>query len=116
MAASQGQGEENTAQGIVSGHAYSLISINEFEHQGQLVRLLKLRNPWGSGEWKGDWSDASPLWTPELRASQGCKIEDDGTFFIPFEQYLIEYAWTSVAIDMDKSYKRSNFMHKFAEK
>jgi len=55
------------------------------------------------------------MWTEALRKSQGCKIEDDGTFFIPFESYLIEYVWTSIAVDMDKSYKRSNFMHKFTD-
>lgn len=33
IAASQGQGEEATAQGIISGHAYSLISLHEFTHQ-----------------------------------------------------------------------------------
>jgi len=31
------------------------------------VRLCVMRNPWGQGEWKGEWSDNSPLWTPELR-------------------------------------------------
>ena len=51
MAASQGQGENKNSEGVISGHAYSLISINEFKHQGKQVRLLRLRNPWGSGEW-----------------------------------------------------------------
>jgi len=23
-----------------------------------------MRNPWGTGEWKGDWSDNSKKWTP----------------------------------------------------
>lgn len=57
MAASRGEGEEQNADGIISGHAYSLISIHEFQYRGKTVRLLKLRNPWGSGEWQGDWSD-----------------------------------------------------------
>jgi len=26
-----------------------------------------MRNPWGDGEWTGDWSDGSNLWTPELK-------------------------------------------------
>jgi hypothetical protein len=60
-----------------------------------------LRNPWGSGEWTGDWSDNSPLWTEELRKKVGCVAADDGTFHIPYEDYLRDYAWTSVAVDMD---------------
>lgn len=51
MAASHGQGENKNADGVISGHAYSMISIHEFTHQGKEVKLLKLRNPWGSGEW-----------------------------------------------------------------
>lgn len=67
IASSQGAGESVTDSGIVQGHAYSLISIHEFTHSDRSVRLLKLRNPWGRGEWTGDWSDKSNLWTPELR-------------------------------------------------
>ena len=62
MAASHGQGENRNDEGVISGHAYSLISIHEFQLKGKEVNLLKLRNPWGSGEWQGDWSDRSPLW------------------------------------------------------
>lgn len=32
MAASHGQGENKNAEGVISGHAYSLISIHEFKH------------------------------------------------------------------------------------
>jgi len=28
---------------------------------------LVYRNPWGSMEWTGDWSDNSPLWTEEMQ-------------------------------------------------
>ena len=46
------------------GHAYTLLSAAQLTlSNGQQVNLVKLRNPWGSGEWKGDWSDKSPLWT-----------------------------------------------------
>jgi len=54
--------------GLVSDHAYSVISAYEVDHKGgQKLRLLKLRNPWGHQEWTGDWSDESPKWTAELR-------------------------------------------------
>ena len=44
--------------GIVPGHAYSVLKVCETGG----FKLLCLRNPWGSFEWKGDWSDSSPLW------------------------------------------------------
>lgn len=60
--------EDYQAAGLVSDHAYSVISAVEVNHpdDGQ-VKLLKLRNPWGHKEWLGDWSDNSDKWTPELR-------------------------------------------------
>ena len=67
MAASHGEGEERTSEGVISGHAYSIISVHEFNLDDENVKLLKLRNPWGTGEWSGDWSDKSSLWTPQLR-------------------------------------------------
>ena len=30
------------------------------------TRLLKLRNPWGDGEWKGPWSDNDDMWRTPL--------------------------------------------------
>ena len=52
MASSHGQSENrNDEAGVVMGHAYSVISIHEFQHKGKEVKLLKLRNPWGHGEW-----------------------------------------------------------------
>ena len=54
-------------QGIVSGHAYSVLSVHQFRKGRDNVRLVKLRNPYGNTEWEGDWSDNSHKWTPELR-------------------------------------------------
>jgi len=65
-----GQGEaEIEDSGIAAGHAYSLISAHEFVARGVTVQLVKLRNPWGSYEWKGAWSDKDKVnWTRELSA------------------------------------------------
>ena len=59
MAASHGQGENRGEEGVISGHAYSLLSIHEIVYEGKDTKLLRLRNPWGTGEWQGKWSDKS---------------------------------------------------------
>ena len=67
IAASVGEGEATNDDGIISGHAYSLISVHEIDFSKETVRLLKLRNPWGQTEWKGAWSDGDLRWNPDLR-------------------------------------------------
>ena len=42
--------------GLVTRHAYSILAAVEVvDNTGKQVRLVKLRNPWGKFEWKGDW-------------------------------------------------------------
>lgn len=39
--------------GLVAAHAYSILKIYEIMHPTLgIVKLLKLRNPWGTGDWK----------------------------------------------------------------
>mmetsp|Transcript_6794 Transcript_6794/g.6093 ORF Transcript_6794/g.6093 Transcript_6794/m.6093 type:complete len:189 (-) Transcript_6794:120-686(-) len=88
-----GSGEDkNDVQGIVGGHAYTLISA----HKVGDVRLLRIRNPWGSGEWTGDYSDKSDKWTPELKKAVGWTDEDDGTFFMTPEHFKEIYEEVNV--------------------
>lgn len=49
--------------GLLPRHAYSVLNVKEVNGH----RLVHLRNPWGTFGWKGDWSDQSTLWTPEMR-------------------------------------------------
>lgn len=92
---------------MISGHAYSLISIHEFEHEGEEHRLLKLRNPWGQKEWTGAWSDNSSLWTDELRVELGASVDEDGIFFIPYLDYVRHFGTTSICVNADPN----NFFH-----
>lgn len=57
--------------GIISGHSYSILATHRFKHKSAKVRLVKLRNPQGTNEWQGDWSDKSDKWTPKIRADLG---------------------------------------------
>ncbi|XP_025049173.1 calpain-12-like [Alligator sinensis] len=54
--------EQKTLEGLVKGHAYSVIGTYQLDLGGRQVKLVRLRNPWGRAEWIGDWSDSSPLW------------------------------------------------------
>ena len=89
-------GVKQAYDGVVKSLAYSLLAVNEFKHNGKIVKLLKLRNPWGRHEWNGAWSDKSSEWTPELDAMLDHTNEDDGTFFIPFNDMLIKYENISI--------------------
>lgn len=46
-----------------------------------------MRNPWGKGEWTGDWSDKSDLWTPEIKKELEYSDKDDGSFWIRVDDF-----------------------------
>jgi len=70
--------------GLVTGHAYSILSDHTVTlSNGKSVDLVRIRNPWGTGEWKGDWGDSSKLWTPDLKVqipNNELSFGDDGAF------------------------------------
>ena len=85
---------KKSVKGISNGHAYSILDSREYRKAGsdKTLRLMRIRNPWGHTEWKGDYSDNSPLWTPEIKAFFGYTgAGNDGVFFIPFDDYIKEF-------------------------
>jgi hypothetical protein len=98
-----GGSEHDTGNGLLTQHAYGILRC--VTTRANQTRLVQLRNPWGkilrsiqcsislicvSGmkEWSGRWSDGSREWTPELRAELNHKDADDGTFWMPFEDFV----------------------------
>jgi calpain-15 len=58
--------------GLVNGHAYSIIACGTVVgSDNKTANLVQIRNTWGSFEWNGDWSDNSQLWTDEARKKMG---------------------------------------------
>lgn len=49
-----------------------------------IEKLVKMRNPWGRGEWQGDWSDSSYKWTDSVKEMLNYSNQDDGIFFMTF--------------------------------
>ena len=85
--------EWKKSNGIVAGHAYSILRVEEIGN----VKLLQLRNPWGRFEWNGMWSDKSDMWDkhPYVKMRLGNTIKDDGTFWIDW------YNFQSIFTDVD---------------
>lgn len=64
-----GSDSDVSSLGVVQGHAYSLLQVKEVNG----VQLLQLRNPWGSKEWNGQWSDTdSHSWTRYMKYVGAC--------------------------------------------
>ena len=74
--------------GLITRHAYSVTGLARVRGQLGDTHLVRLRNPWGKGEWTGEWSDKSEKWTQELRDRFNIVDSDDGTFCMPYGAYL----------------------------
>mmetsp|Transcript_119679 Transcript_119679/g.381968 ORF Transcript_119679/g.381968 Transcript_119679/m.381968 type:complete len:610 (-) Transcript_119679:14-1843(-) len=87
------------AQGLVQKHAFSLLQVRTVRrslHSRQFFRFVQVRNPWGTGEWNGPWSDESPEWEqyPYVRQQLRFERSDDGAYWMQWEDFC-EY-WSYV--------------------
>uniref|UniRef100_A0A673BHB6 Calpain 1, (mu/I) large subunit a n=1 Tax=Sphaeramia orbicularis TaxID=375764 RepID=A0A673BHB6_9TELE len=86
--------EAVTFKKLVKGHAYSVTGLKEVDFQGQMERLIRVRNPWGQVEWTGAWSDNSPEWDeidPSEREDLHLKMED-GEFWMSFNEFKRQFS------------------------
>jgi len=88
-------------QGVISGHAYSIIQVIEVGVEGHddydTLRLLKIRNPHAGNEWTGPFSDADEdSWNAHPEALEACEHEvgenNDGFFWMPFDEFKNGYS------------------------
>uniref|UniRef100_A0A5F5PQQ6 Calpain-1 catalytic subunit n=1 Tax=Equus caballus TaxID=9796 RepID=A0A5F5PQQ6_HORSE len=85
--------EAVTFKKLVKGHAYSVTGAKQVNYQGQMVSLIRMRNPWGEVEWTGAWSDGSSEWNnvdPYEREQLRVKMED-GEFWMSFRDFMREF-------------------------
>jgi len=84
--------EAGQKQGLVQKHAFSLLQVRAVPlnwHSNEYFRMVQIRNPWGTGEWKGSWCDDSPLWDkyPHVKSTLGFSDRDDGTYWMQWEDF-----------------------------
>ena len=84
------------------GHAYALLGHTVLSNG---VKLVKLRNPWSSEAWSGDWSRDSDLWTDEFKQEVGEVGENDGIFFISIEDYYSTWRLTTINLDTENMHE-----------
>jgi len=127
--------EEKMENGLLAGHAYSVqgffdmqVAADDQTSEGKAVQLVYVRNPWGRQEWNGPWSDNSleviknkKQYAPltrlvDLLQRQGFekhvydeKLNDDGLFFMDFEDFTAEFDDLSVCVDFPPEYSGIRF-------
>ncbi|KAM4604087.1 calpain 2, (m/II) large subunit, like [Polymixia lowei] len=91
---SSSDSEAVTSQKLVKGHAYSVTGAAEVEYCGDMVKLIRIRNPWGQVEWTGSWSDNSMQWR-QISDDDRDRLShrsEDGEFWMSFSDFLRHYS------------------------
>ncbi|XP_059377132.1 calpain-1 catalytic subunit-like [Carassius carassius] len=79
--------------GLVEMHAYAITGVAEVVCKGRPVKLVRIFNPWGHGEWNGDWSDGSPLWKLVHPEDQKYNVVlDNGEFWMSMEDFCRNFS------------------------
>lgn len=90
--------ELKMANGLVKGHAYAVTAVKKVRlghgllafFKNETIPLIRMRNPWGTIEWKGAWSDSSEEWSKvgdTERGNLGITVADDGEFWMSFTDW-----------------------------
>eukprot|EP00930_Biecheleria_cincta_P039443 TRINITY_DN27122_c0_g1_i1.p1 TRINITY_DN27122_c0_g1~~TRINITY_DN27122_c0_g1_i1.p1 ORF type:complete len:1791 (-),score=286.76 TRINITY_DN27122_c0_g1_i1:25-5397(-) len=100
---SAGSDTDISSMGIVQGHAYSILRVEEIDGN----RLMQVRNPWGSTEWKGKWSDGDKAsWTQRMKSKLDYVNKDDGAFWIAFEDFVVHFRNIYICRVFNESWNR----------
>lgn len=114
----------------MSGHAYGIIDLIELKEYGvinpktgldRVHKLMRIRNPWGFGEWNGKWSDNSEeidLLGELLHTQYINKLPvderfhpntNDGTFLMNYQSWRDIYNNMYICVDFAKSWTAIRF-------
>lgn len=103
--------------GLVGCHAYSILDVREVRTaDGRDVRLVRVRNPHGVGEWTGEWSDSSRAWA-DVVAAAGLERTgvDDGTFWMDVTHFMMGFSIVDVCL-AHRGWHARSFANAFPER
>ncbi|XP_026881028.1 calpain-5-like [Electrophorus electricus] len=114
ITASPHERELRLPNGLVKGHAYSVTAVKRVRlghgllafFKNDTIPLIRMRNPWGKHEWDGPWSDSSQEWEKvgiRERANMGITVEDDGEFWMSFDDWCQNFTDADVCRLMNTS-------------
>jgi len=105
-------GEEMLPCGLVGGHAYTVLQVGEANGE----QLVQCRNPWGTGEWTGRWSDDNQYgeWTDEIKKAVGYQKKDDGKFWMSMQDFVNNSGGVDYARTFGPNWKKSTHYTRFA--
>jgi len=76
-------------QGIQYNHAYGIMDIRV----AQGIQLIRIRNPWGYGEWTGRFADEDEAWDDAkgLKEELNYDFNPDGTWWMRYDDWYNNY-------------------------
>jgi len=80
--------------GLTSQTAYSVTGLARVRSSRGEVPLVRLRNPWGRGEWNGPWSERSWEWdslSDRDKELLSVRVRNEGEFWMSFEDFSRQF-------------------------
>lgn len=106
-----GSDQDVNEVGLPNNHAFSImrvLEVDDDQQAGVSHRIVELRNPWGIEKYSGDWSDQSGRWTEAMREQVGHLTDNDGKFYMSYNDYLKYLQYTDISQDVF-GWKHSSF-------
>lgn len=61
--AGSGNDQETNTCGIAKSHSYSILAPFSMTYNGAAIKMLLMRNPWGTSYYSSDWKASDSRWT-----------------------------------------------------
>lgn len=83
------QEERVDTQGILCNHAYGIMEVRV----ALGIQLIRIRNPWGQGEWNGRYADEDEAWDDSkgLKEELNYEFGDDGTWWMRYDDWYANF-------------------------